>query len=241
MGAGDQLVGVSAYTDYPLEVTKIAVVSDAFTVDQEQLALLQPTLILAWQSGTPVALVDELRAAGYNVDALQTRSLDDIANAIVDVAEHVGMIDYGTTVAANFVESINAIADQYADADEVSVFYQVSSRPLYTVSGEHYISEIIALCGGHNIFSELGELAPAVTVEAVVNRDPEVLLAGSNDGSLPFADWDRWDTMAANRTGNQFVVSADAIGRAIAASGRCGKTGLRGARHGAQQSCRVTQ
>ena len=213
VGAGDRLVGVSAYSDFPPEVIQVPVVSDAFTVDQEQLALLEPDLILAWQSGTPVALIDQLRNAGYNVVAIETRGLEDIADAIVDVADSVGALDYGTTIAGKFVQSLNAIADDQAGKSGISVFYQVSSRPLYTVSSAHYISEIIALCGGRNIFEDLGELAPAVTVEAVVDRDPEVLLAGSNDGSLPFEDWSRWNAMAANRYSNHFVVSADAIGR----------------------------
>ena len=68
--------------------------------------------------------------------------------------------------------------------------------------------------GGENIFAELSELAPAVSVESVIDRNPEVLLAAGDSGDRPFLDWRRWDTLAANRLGNHFVVRAAEIGRA---------------------------
>ena len=94
------------------------------------------------------------------------------------------------------------------------MFYQISTRPLYTINGEHFIGEILSLCGGRNIFADLSALAPSVSVEAVIDRNPEVLLAPSDSGELPFTDWQRWDGLAANRLGNHFVVSAAEIARA---------------------------
>ncbi|NIL93613.1 MAG: cobalamin-binding protein, partial [Woeseiaceae bacterium] len=78
-------------------------------------------------------------------------------------------------------------------------------RPLYTINGEHFVSELLELCGGRNVFSELEELAPTIDVEAVVARDPEVMLASDTAGADAFADWQRWPTMAANRYGNHYL------------------------------------
>ena len=89
------------------------------------------------------------------------------------------------------------------------------SRPLYTVNGTHYVSELIELCGGQNVFSDIGEFAPMIDVEAVIDRNPEVMLAG--DDSRPgggFDEWDRWPGIAANRYGNRFFLSAAELGRA---------------------------
>lgn len=212
-GAGDRLVGTSAYTDYPPAAAAVPVVSDAFTVDQEQMALLEPDLVLAWQSGTPARLVDGLRRQGYRVVLIETRGLADIPAALGSIGRLTGRETEASRVAAGFSASLARLRASHAADTAVSVFYQVSSRPLYTVSGDHYIGEIIELCGGRNVFADVGELAPAVDVEAVVHRDPQVLLAGSADGSLPFDDWLRFPDLAANRYGNRFVVDADAIGR----------------------------
>ena len=60
---------------------------------------------------------------------------------------------------------------------------------MYTINREHYVSELIAICGGRNVFDDLSELAPTVTVEAVIDRDPEVMLASTDAGVNAFAEW----------------------------------------------------
>ena len=226
VGAGDKLVGVSAWSDYPREVLELPVIGNAFTVDQEQLALAKPDLLLVWESGTPQHVVDELRAIGYSVASIKTRNLDDVAEALLTVGKLTGHSEQAAAVAARYRDELSALRDEYAHREPIRVFYQVAARPLYTINNEHYISELIALCGGTNIFSDLSELAPTIDVEAVVDRDPEVMLASTDAGDDAFNEWLRWPTIAANRFGNQFLLPADEIGRAttrviVAGSAMC--------------------
>jgi iron complex transport system substrate-binding protein len=213
-GAGDALVGVSAYSDYPPAARELPVIGDAFTVDQERLALLEPDALLVWQSGTPAHVVDELRRVGFTVEVLRTRSLNDVAVAMRRIGEITGHRDQAETAAAKYVGGIEALRRQYAAAPTLRVFYQVSRRPLFTINGSHFVSELIELCGGHNVFAGLDELAPTISVEAVLEHDPEVMLASDEAGDETFADWQRWPTIAANRFGNHFLIPADEIGRA---------------------------
>ena len=214
VGAGDQLVGVSAWSDYPRAVLDLPVVGDAFTVDQEQLALAKPDLLLVWESGTPAHVVDELRAIGYNVATIKTRSLDDVAEALMTIGRLTGHSEEATRAAASYRDELRALRDGHEGLDPIRVFYQVAARPLYTINNEHYISELIASCGGDNIFSDLSDLAPTVDVEAVVDRDPEVMLASTDAGDDAFVEWNRWPNIAANKLGNHFLLPADEIGRA---------------------------
>jgi iron complex transport system substrate-binding protein len=214
VGAGGQLVGVSAWSDYPREVLDLPVVGDAFTVDQEQLALAKPDLLLVWESGTPTHVVDQLREIGYNVVSIRTRELDDVAEALLQIGELTGHVDKATEAAAMYRGELQSLRDRYQSLPAIRVFYQVAARPLYTVNNEHYISELISICGGDNIFKDLSELAPTVDVEAVVDRDPEVMLASTDAGDDAFEEWQRWPGMAANKSGNLFLLPADEIGRA---------------------------
>ncbi len=214
IGAGEQLVGVSAWSDYPREVLQLPVVGDAFTVDQELLTLLDPDLLLVWESGTPTHTVDELRAAGYKVTTIRTRGLDDIATAMLTLGELTGYRDDAAEAASDFRLQVQTLRDRYRGESEIRVFYQVSARPLYTVNGEHYVSELISICGGKNIFDDLNALAPTVDVEAVVDRDPEVMLASTDAGDDAFIEWERWPAIGAIQYGNQFLLPADEIGRA---------------------------
>jgi len=214
VGAGKQLVGVSAWSDYPREVLDLPVVGDAFTVDQERLALARPDLLLVWESGTPTHVVDELRDIGYNVVSIRTRELDDVADALLQIGELTGHVREATEAAAAYRSELQSLRDRYQSLPPIRVFYQVAARPLYTVNNEHYISELISVCGGDNVFKDLSELAPTVDVEAVVDRDPEVMLASTDAGDDAFAEWERWPDIAANRLGNLFLLPADEIGRA---------------------------
>ena len=213
-GAGDTLVGVSAYSDYPDAALELPIIGDAFTVDHEQLALLRPEALLAWESGTPTHVVDELRRIGYHVEVIRTRSLADVGGALRRIGMITGNAPTANKAAADYSQGLANLEKRFGRAERLRVFYQVSRRPLYTINGEHFVSELVSLCGGENVFGDLDDLAPTVDVEAVVARDPEVLLASDEAGSDAFAAWQRWPTMTANRYGNHFLLPADTIGRA---------------------------
>ena len=212
VGAGDRLVGVSAWSDYPRAVLELPEIGDAFTIDQEQLSLLAPDLLLVWESGMPAHTVDELRQRGYRVEAISTRNLDDVASALVRVGELTGQQASAEAAAQQFADELEALRTDYVDADPIDVFFQISARPLYTVNREHFISEIIGLCGGRNIFDDLDDFAPAVSVESVLDRNPEVMLAAANAGDEAFDEWSRWPGLAADRYGNYFLLP-ETIGR----------------------------
>lgn len=224
VGAGDSLVGVSAYTDYPPRAAALPVVGDAFSLDQERLALLEPDLLLAWASGTPAHVLDELRGRGYRVEAVRTRGLDDVATALLRIGELTGHREQAGRAAARFSDGLRRLASRYREAPPVSVFYQVSQQPLYTINGEHYVSELIETCGGRNVFADLGDLAPMVSVEGVLARNPEVMLASSDNPPDVFAVWQRWPELAASRYANFFFLPADEIGRATPALLDAGET-----------------
>ena len=215
IGAGDRLVGVSSWSDYPREVLELPEVGDAFTVDQEQLSLLAPDLLLVWESGMPAHTVDELRSRGYRVESIRTRTLADVGTAMIRLGELTGRLATAEVAAGQFTEAFAQLSEQYRDAEPINVFFQISDRPLYTINHEHFISEIITLCGGRNVFDDLDEMAPSVSVEAVLDRDPEVMLAGTNLGDDAFDEWARWPSLAANRYGNQFLLPDETIGRPI--------------------------
>ncbi|HZX23092.1 MAG TPA: cobalamin-binding protein [Woeseiaceae bacterium] len=211
-GAGERLAGVTAYTDHPPAAAALPRIGDAFRVDMERIAVIDPDLVLAWEGGTPKALTGRLRELGYRVTVIRTGSVEDVAAAIRRIGEQLGTAETADRAAGEFLRELEAAVAGHADARPLRVFYQVASRPLYTVNGGHYISELIRLCGGRNVFSDLDELAPVVTVESVLSRDPEVILAPAGEPGV-LERWQAWRSLAAVRAGNLRTVPPDTLAR----------------------------
>ena len=100
----------------------------------------------------------------------------------------------------------------YAVTGSVRVFVEIDHDPLYTVSGSQLIGQIVSLCGGENVFGELEGVAQAVDLEAVVARDPELILSTVSEGD-PATRWGRWSSLTAVRLGLVFGLSPDELTR----------------------------
>ena len=212
-GAGERLVGTVEWTDYPPAAAALPRIGDAFRLDLEALAALAPDLVLAWKGGNPDHLLEQLELRGYRVVALAPERLDDIGAQLLEIGRLAGSQQVAVAAAARYRAELEALRREQAGKSSLEVFYQVSWRPLYTVGGRQLISELITLCGGRNIFDDLGELAPAVGIEAVIARNPQVILA-SDAQRAELEEWRRWPGIEAVARDNLYTVDGDLVVRA---------------------------
>ncbi len=213
VGAGDRLVGVDAYSDYPPAATRIARVGDAFQVDYERLLALRPDLVLVWTTGMPEAVMSRIAQLGMRVERVSISRLADISAALLQIGELTGTGPQARRAARAFDEEVAALRSRNAGLAPVTVFYQISETPLYTVSGRHVISELIELCGGRNVFADLEQVAPPVGLEAVIERNPQLIVTADGAQGNPLSLWHRWPDLAAVRLGNLHTVDADKVAR----------------------------
>jgi iron complex transport system substrate-binding protein len=212
-GAGERLVGAVAWTDYPPQAADLPRIGDAFRLDLEALAVLRPDLVLAWKGGNPDHMLEQLEQRGYRVVRLAPQRLDDVATHLLEIGRLTGTAEPARRAAKRYRNGLDELRREHSGKRELRVFYQVSWRPLYTVGGNQLITEVMALCGGRNIFAELGELAPAVGMEAVIARDPEVILT-SDVQQDELVEWRRWPGVTAVARGHLYSVNGDLLVRA---------------------------
>lgn len=212
-GAGQWLVGVVEYSDHPEAATALPRIGDAFRIDRERLASVDPDLILAWEGGTPQQTVERLRRDGYRVEWVETGDPEDIADALERIAALAGTEDRAALLADEFRAGFADLEREYAGRKPVTVFVQISPRPLYTVGDGQIVDTVIALCGGRNVFGHIGQLAPVVTEEAVVAADPQVIIAPRVEGEDPFAQWRRYPGIDAVRSRQLRLIDADLVSR----------------------------
>lgn len=214
-GAGDRLVGTVDYSDYPPEAKKVARVGGYSRLDLEAVAALRPDLVLAWESGNSQAQVEKLRALGLTVHVSQPNRMDNVADQIEHLGRLVGTDSAAQTAAGRFRQRLASLRAANAGKPPVRVFYQIWKTPLMTVGGPQIISDAIKLCGGENIFGHLGKMAPTVSVEAVLEADPEAIVATGMGDAQPdwLHDWDKWTQMTAVKRGNLFHINPDIMQR----------------------------
>ena len=213
-GAGDALVGTVDYSDYPAAARSLPRVGDAWRVDPESVLALRPDLVLAWASGTPEATIARLEALNLRVVPIATYRLADVATALRTIGRMAGSESAAEAAATRFEADIGRLRATHADARRLGVFIEIDDEPLYTVNGRHIISEVVDLCGGRNVFSDVPQLAPAVAIEAVLARNPDVILTTDDTIRDPRALWQGWKTLAAVRSGTIYSMASDTLTRA---------------------------
>jgi iron complex transport system substrate-binding protein len=214
-GAGERIVGVVEYSDYPEAAKKLPRVGGYSRFDLEAVAALKPDLIVAWQSGNAAAHLDKLRTLGFPLYVSQPNRIEDIASEIERLGILAGSSTVASSVAVQFRERLAGLQKRYASRPGVRTFYQVWKQPLTTVGGKQIISDVVRLCGGENVFARLETLAPTVNVEAVIAANPEAIIASGMDASRPewLDDWKRWASITAVARDNLFFVPPELIQR----------------------------
>ncbi|MDR2260406.1 MAG: cobalamin-binding protein [Azoarcus sp.] len=214
-GAGGRIVGAVEFSDYPPAARALPRVGGFTGFDAEAVAALKPDLVVAWQSGNRPGQLERLAALGVPVYVDEPRALEDIARGLEALGVLTGSAGPAREAARAFRARLAELRQRYAARPRVRTFYQVWNQPLLTVNGQHPISAVIRLCGGENVFGALAPLTPAVSTEAVLAANPEVIVASGMDEARPqwLEAWRRWPTLAATAADNLFFIPPDIIQR----------------------------
>ncbi|MFJ3525032.1 cobalamin-binding protein [Pseudomonas sp. NPDC090203] len=194
LGAADRLVGVLDGGERPAQVAGVPSVGRYGQLNMEQLLALRPDLLLLWPGSVSAAQRDQLQRLNIPTFTAEPHTLDQLAEQIGQIGERLGRAEQGRQVAGDFRQRLADLRTRYRRQTPTSVFYQVWDQPLYTVGGGQIISDALKVCGARNLFSDLAQPAPQVSLEAVLQRNPEVVVAGS---ASQLDIWKAWPSLKA--------------------------------------------
>lgn len=215
IGAGGQIVGADEFSDFPVAAKKIPRIGRAGALDLERIVALKPDLVIGWGSGNSSVQVAQLRKIGLKIFISEPRQLSDVSSSLRRFGVLTGNPEKAKISADNFDHGIAKLRARYAHGKPVTVFYEIWNQPLMTVNGQHIISAVIELCGGKNVFANLGQLAPTIDIESVMQAQPLAILGSGSDNTRPqwLDDWRRWPRIPAAANGNLFHIPPDLIQR----------------------------
>jgi iron complex transport system substrate-binding protein len=215
-GGGAKIVGAVSYSDYPEAAKRIPQIGSNRQIDMERVIAMKPDLIVVWMHGSSERQVEELRTLGIPMFHSEPKKLDDIAASLQKMGKLMGTEAVAEPAAARLRQELATLTTRYANRPPVRMFYQVWDKPLYTLNGAHIVSDAIRVCNGVNIFAPLKVTAPIVSVEAVLQEDPEAIFStgegSQNDGGVNL--WKPFTNMTAVKRANLFRLDGNLLNRA---------------------------
>ncbi|HCT07148.1 MAG TPA: cobalamin-binding protein [Pseudomonas sp.] len=193
LGAADLLVGVLDGGDRPAALASVPSVGHYGQLGMERLLSLKPDLILLWPGSVGPAQREQLQRLNIPVYVAEPHSLEQLTTQVQAIADQLGRAEAGRQLAAQLHQRLAELRQRYQRAEPLRVFYQVWNQPLYTVGGGQIISDALSVCGARNVFDDLKLPAPQVSVESVLQRDPEMILVGDQ---VQKDAWKVWPAMA---------------------------------------------
>jgi len=210
-GAGNKLVGVARFSDYPPAAKYLPIVGDFSGIDFERVLSLTPDLVIAWTSGNRASDVNKLRALGLRVVLLEPSRLQDISESLREIGKLAATEPEATLAADRFERAIVALGKNSSRG--VKVFYQIWNAPLITVNHDHIISDIVTRCGGNNIFVDAPSLTTVVSRESVLMADPDVILISNSSLQNGLEMWSHYPSIRAVVAKKIYEVPPDLIQR----------------------------
>jgi ABC-type Fe3+-hydroxamate transport system substrate-binding protein len=183
-------------------------IGNADAIDMERLIALRPDVVLVWPDGNNPAQIATIERLGLPVYRQETVTLDGIGDSIRRLGKLTGTGAVADREASALQARLAGLRQQYANVSRPpTALLEVWDRPIYTVGGRELMSDALRVCGARNAFADLPQRAPAIGVEAVIARNPDMIIAAAapGEGASWLAAWRRFPSLRAVRTGRLMV------------------------------------
>ena len=180
IGASNQIVAVSEFSDYPEEALQQPRVGgfDGKTLSMEKILSFKPDFVYMTQ-GMHNFLIEQLDSYGIAYYLSRGDSIEAVCQEIRDIAQITGHEGEGNVIAQKIE---NECADVYKLDEPLSVYYEVWNSPFMTAGTKSFIHDVITKAGGINIFTDLAEPYPIVSEESIIARGPDIILLPVSNG-----------------------------------------------------------
>jgi iron complex transport system substrate-binding protein len=217
LGQGNRLKGVTRYSDYPREATKLPRIGSYVRLDIERIVALNPDLCIATKDGNPKAIIDRLESLKIPVYVVDPHNLDSILETILEIGTILNAGDRAKTLTTSMRTRIQRVKSRVAQINNrPRVFFQIGISPIISAGTDTFIHQLIELAGGINLAR--GRFAyPRFSREQVLALEPEVFIITSMSRQADFeqvkAEWRRWPNIPAVRNERIYLVDSDLFDR----------------------------
>lgn len=211
VGAGDKLVGVTTYCNYPDEAKSKEKIGDTQTPNIERIVALKPDIVFvstASQLEAFMQTLDQQKIAVYVMDA---KSLDDAIEDLRSLGRILGTEDTAETLATNLEARVRNVDPNLVPSEKRRIFVQISNEPLFTIGSESFLTGLVRKAGGESVTNDVRTAFPKLSKETASAMNPDVIiLSDSEDNREPNAVFKNSNAV---KTGRVYRINADIISR----------------------------
>lgn len=212
IGAGDRLVGRGAYDRWPDAALAVPDLGPGLRPSVEAVLATRPDLVLLYASADNRDAAQRLRAAGVATAAFRVDSIEQFDRTTRLLGTLIGLPEQGARVADTVMRTLDSVRTLTRGRPRVSVVMPVYQDPLLVIGGGSFLSQLVEIAGGRNVYAHLPQPSPAVTFEDVVRRNPDVVLTGPQHGATLLRS-PRWRALAAVRRGRVLFMDTSVVMR----------------------------
>ena len=202
-GAGDRVIATVDYADEPAAAKRVPRIGDVTAVDIERLVALHPDVVVVWPGGGNPAQTEKIAQLGIPIYRQQVNRLADLPGSLRRLGVFAADKSTAGQAARTLEGELARVAREYSKGKHPTVLLEVWNRPIYTIGGTQLMSDALTLCGARNVFGDLKELSPVIDTEAVIARNPDIIVAAAPAGESMswLAEWQRFSSLSAVRSG----------------------------------------
>jgi iron complex transport system substrate-binding protein len=216
LGLGERVVGVTEYCDYPQEASEKTKIGGFSTVDIEKITSLNPDIIFAAEL-TGIENIERLEELGMTVVVLQPKDVEGILRDIRLVGEITGVKSEADALESDMRSRMEKVIEKTRDLENPRVFYVVWHDPLMGAGSGTFIDDLIDISGGVNTAQDM-EGYKAISLEVLIESDPEIIVTPTGMGEQPIYDFvvgdERLSELSAVKNGRIYRIDQDIVSRA---------------------------
>jgi iron complex transport system substrate-binding protein len=212
LGAGDRVVGRTEWDGWPPEVVNVPNMGNGIQPSIETVISARPDLVVLYASGDNKAAAVALRSAGIDVISLRIDSIAEFERATLLLGDMMGESARARTVVDSVRATLQRVRSATAGRARPTVFMISWETPLMTIGAGSFLTELVEIAGGNNVFGDLEGPSPQISFEEVLRRDPQFIL-GRPETAGNLSTKVRWRQLPAVRENRVLVMDTSVVGR----------------------------
>ena len=185
---GIRLAGVTSYCDYPPAAREKEKVGDTIQPNLEKIISLKPDLVLVSTSSQLERMTSRLDQLSIPVYVTDPRTVREVVSSIRALGKVIGAEEKATALADAMERRISKVEEQVRDLPRPRILYVLQIGPLITVGSRTFINDLLTLAGGDSISASETADYPQFSLETVIARAPEVIVAPTSHGGVGPSD-----------------------------------------------------